>query len=316
MNANEFIQLRQKDWERLQALVERHKGRRPLSAVEVKELGTLYRAVASDLAQARRDYPQQRVTLYLNRLLTQAHSAIYQADVSNWREAARYIAHTIPHTYRQTGVFTLIAFLLFLIPAVIGFRLAYTNPDVAEPLGLVKERETLANNDVWTDIPVDERPYVSAFIMSNNIRVAILAFGGGVAFGVFTVYLLMMNGVTIGAVLGLAAHYGLGDTLLNFIFAHGVIELSVIFMSGGAGLQLGWALITPGLRSRKDALGLAARRAVPLVVIAIPLLIAAGLIEGFVSPSSRPFSLKVAVGLCSGAVMYGYLLLPARATSD
>lgn len=306
LNPNDFIKLREKDWQRLDTLL---KKRIRLSADEVRELGTLYRAVTSDLALARRDYATQRVTLFLNQLLTRAHSFIYKEDVSDLKQFVRIFTHTIPQTYRKTGMFTLVAFLLFVIPAVVAFQLASANPDVAEPLGLAEQRQILAENETWTDIPEDERPFASAFIMSNNIRVSILAFGGGAVFGLFAIYVLAANGLLIGGVLGLAAHYGMGDALLGFVIGHGVIELSVIFMAGGAGLQLGWALLNPGPYSRRDALGVAARRAAVLIVAAIPFLISAGLIEGFISPTDAPFSLKAAVGFISGALMYAYLLL-------
>jgi len=312
MSVNDFIKLREKDWARLGVLIDQHKGRESLNAVEVRELGTLYRAVTSDLAQARRDYSGQKVALFLNQLLTRAHSFIYQQDVSDWRQIPRYFTRTLPQAFRQTWLFTFIAFLLFAVPAVVGYRLAYTNPDVAEPLDLVFVRETLADSETWTDIPVEERPYVSAFIMSNNIRVAILAFGGGITFGLFTLYMLVTNGLMIGAVLGLAAHYNMSSTLVEFIIGHGVVELSVIFIAGGAGLQLGWALLNPGPYTRRDALGLAARRAVYLVMAAIPLLIIAGLIEGFISPSDASFAVSAAVGIGSGIVLYSYLLFLGR----
>jgi uncharacterized membrane protein SpoIIM required for sporulation len=306
LNANDFIKLREKDWQRLDILLKKRHG---LSAEEVRELGTLYRAVTSDLALARRDYATQRVTLYLNQLLTRAHGFIYKEDVGDLKQFARIFTHTIPQTYRKTGVFTLVAFLLFAIPAVVAFHLASVNPNVAEPLGLAEQREILAEHETWTDIPEDERSFTSAFIMSNNIRVSILVFGGGVAFGVFAGYVLVINGLILGGVLGLATHYGMGDALLGFVIGHGVIELSVIFMAGGAGLQLGWALLNPGPYSRRDALTVAARRAGVLIVAAIPLLIIAGMIEGFVSPADTPFVVKAAVGLFSGALMYAYLLL-------
>ncbi len=316
MTINDFIRLRQKDWERLEYLIKRHKSPARLTAAEIRELGVLYRAVTSDLAQARRDYPQQKVIVFLNQLLTQVHSAIYQQDTSNFRDLLRFFSHTIPRTFRAMGLFTLVAFAMFVIPAVIGGVVAYQNPDVATPLGLDHIRETLANHQIWTDIPIEERPYTSAFIMGNNIRVALLTFGGGVLMGVFSFYLLTYNGLHIGAVFGLAAHYGFGQELLDFVFAHGVIELSIIFMSGGAGLRIGWGLVNPGLRSRRDALGIAARQAVPIAVFAIPALIVAGAIEGFVSPTTHPFILKVLVGVGSGALMYGYLLLVGRGQSE
>lgn len=308
MSVNEFIQQREKDWQRLEALIRKSR----LTAREVHELGSLYRAITSDLALARRDYPNQRVTLFLNQLLTRTHSFIYQQDSSDFRSLVRYFTHRIPQVFRQTAVFTLVAFLLFVVPAIIGYRMAYTNPGSTDMLGLAAQRQILADKETWTDIPLQERPFMSAFIMSNNIRIAILAFGGGVSFGLFTIYILTVNGLTIGAVMGLAAHYDMGSDLLGFIIGHGVIELSVIFIAGGAGLQLGWALLNPGRYTRRDALFVAARRAVTLAVAAIPLLIIAGVIEGFISPSDLPFAVRVGVGIMSGVLLYTYLGLAGR----
>lgn len=305
MTVNDFIRLREKDWGRLEALLKNHAGRRPFSAAEVRELGILYRAVISDLALARRDYPSQRVAVYLNQLLTRAHGYIYQDDVSNLGRFVRYFAQTIPLAFRHAARYTLVAFLLFALPALIAFRLAYVDPGIADTLGLQAQREALANQTTWTNIPIEQRPYTSTVIMSNNIRVALLAFGGGMAFGLFAVYILAMNGVLLGALFGLAVHYGMGQVLLDFVIAHGVLELSVIFISGGAGLQIGYALIDPGRYSRRDAVSLAAQQAVPLAVIAIPLLIVAGLIEGFLSPSNSPFVLKTLVGVGIATLVYG-----------
>jgi uncharacterized membrane protein SpoIIM required for sporulation len=195
-----------------------------------------------------------------------------------------------------------------VLPALIAFRLAYANPEIAATLGLDAQREALADHTTWTDIPVQDRPYVSAFIMSNNIRIAILAFGGGMIFGLFAAYLLVLNGILFGAILGLAFHYDMGMELLDFVVAHGFLELSVIFISGGAGLQIGYSLINPGLHSRRDAVNLAALRAVPLIVIAIPSLVIAGLIESFLSPTNTPFLMKTLVGLGAVMLLYGYLL--------
>ena len=315
INPNDFIKLREKDWKRLQELIDKRKGRDSLSAQEVRELGVLYRAVTSDLALARRDYPGQRVTIFLNQLLTRTHTFIYQQDVSDLKPLLRFFTHELPQTFRRTWPFTLIAFVLFILPALVGYRLAYVNPDIAEPLGLADERQILAEHSTWTDIPENKRPYASAFIMSNNIRVALMAFGGGMAFGLFSVYVLAMNGLIVGAVVGLAAHYGMGQPLLGFMFGHGVIELSVIFIASGAGLQIGWALLNPGRYTRRNALGIAARRAVTLALAAIPLLIIAGTIEGLFSPSNAPFATHVAVGVITGIVMYAYLGLAGHSTT-
>jgi uncharacterized membrane protein SpoIIM required for sporulation len=313
MNASEFVKGREADWQRLEALINR---RQALGPAEVRELGRLYRAVISDLALARRDFPGQRVTLFLNQLLTRAHGTIYRRDTSDLGQLAHYFTRQIPQTFRQTARFTLAATLLLFLPAVIGYYAAFARPQSADMFGLAEQRAILSEQQTWTDVPVEERPYASTFIMSNNIRVAILAFGGGITFGAFTVYVLVTNGLILGAVMGLAAHYGMGEALWTFVIGHGVIELSIIIISGGAGLQLAWVLLNPGPYTRRDALTLAARRAVALAILAVPALVCAGLIEGFISPAPGPLLLHAAVGLGSGALLFAYLCFAGHSRAE
>lgn len=171
----------------------------------------------------------------------------------------------------------------------------------------------IEEQELWTDIPIHERPFASSFIMRNNIQVAFLAFGSGVLAGLPTLWIMILNGLMIGGITGLTAHHGVGFELWTFVIGHGVVELSVIFIAGGSGLMLGWAIIRPGLLSRRDALTIAARRAVRLVVGCVPLLIMAGLIEGFVSPAENvPWPVKWGVGLGTGVLLYSYLFLAGR----
>ena len=140
-----------------------------------------------------------------------------------------------------------------------------------------------------------------------------MAFAGGVSGGLLTVYALVMNGLILGGLLGLTSHYGIGMDLATFVIGHGVIELSVIFIAGGSGLMLGWALLRPGLMRRRDALAQAARKAVQLLGGAIPLLVIAGSIEGFISPSETiPMEVKWSVGIVSGILLYSYLFFAGR----
>jgi len=171
----------------------------------------------------------------------------------------------------------------------------------------------IEDGEMWTNIPINERPYASGFIMRNNIQVTFLAFGSGMLAGLATVWVLVFNGLLLGGLSGLTAHYGLAGELWTFVIAHGVVELSVIIMAGGAGLRLGWAIIHPGDYRRREALALAANRAVRLIIGCVPLLVFAGLIEGFISPAENlPWPLHWAVGLGTGALLYAYLLLAGR----
>jgi uncharacterized membrane protein SpoIIM required for sporulation len=77
--------------------------------------------------------------------------------------------------------------------------------------------------------------------------------------------------------------------------------------------MLGWAILQPGLLKRGDALMLAGRKAVKLIIACVPILIVAGLIEGFISPNENiPWPVKWSVGIVTGILLYSYLLLAGR----
>ena len=318
MRPDEFIARRRAGWERLDALLARAgAGLGGLSAEELRELGRLYRQAASDLAVARRDLPGHPVVAFLNGLVARGHAAVYRESGAGGAARVRaFFAADFPRAFRATWPATLAAFLMFLIPALAGFVATYQDPTLAAALLPGTERiveEVQAGNEWWLRINEEGRAQASAEIMTNNIGVAFRAFAGGVVFGVYTLYILALNGLLLGIVAGAAQRFDFAGNLWGFVAAHGVVELSVIFIAGGAGLQLGWALLRPGLLTRRAALVVAARRALLLVLGCVPLLVIAGLIEAFISPAPLPLAVKFAVALASGVALYLYLLGVGRA---
>lgn len=312
MLAEDFIANKKQAWERLTALISksRTRGLTGLTAEELSELGNLYRSTTSDLAIARRDYPTHRVTEYLNGLVAQAHGTVYQSRAHRRASLLTFFTHTFPRTFRETWAYTLAAFLMFLLPAIFGYIVSYRDPDAgASILGLEGViRNIRDQHEWWQSINEDGRSASASFIMTNNIGVAFRAFAGGVTLGIYTLYVLVNNGLLMGVVAGAAQRFDFADNLWGFVAAHGVVELSVIFIAGGAGLQLGWAILRPGLLTRRAALVVAARRALLLILGCVPLLVIAGLIEGFISPSPLPLAIKLAVAAGSGIALYTYLL--------
>ena len=317
MRVDEFYQSRRGDWETLSRLLDQsQKDMRGLSEAQVRDLARLYRATTSDLALAKRDFPRNEVTAYLNQLVARAHAMVYRSEPLALRRLWHFATTDFPRLFRETWIFTFIAALFFVLPAIGSGIVTYIKPESAALLlppeahrliGIVEDKE------LWIDIPVEERPYASVFIMRNNIQVSFLAFASGLTAGLLTLWVLFFNGLLIGTLTGLTAFHGIGFELWTFVIGHGIIELTIIFISGGSGLMLGWAILRPGLMRRRDALAQAARKAVYLLLGAVPWLVVAGTIEGFISPNENiPIPVKWMVGIVSGILLYSYLLLAGR----
>ena len=317
MRAEEFYQSRKSDWEALSNLLDKAQvNMRGLTETQVRDMARLYRAVTSDLALARRDFPRNEVTVYLNQLVGRAHAVVYRDEPLAPNRLKHFVTRGFPRLFRETWVFTFIAAMLFILPAIASGISTYINPKLAAsflPPGSQRLISIVEDKELWIDIPVEERPYASSFIMTNNIRVSFLAFASGLTAGVMTLWVMFFNGLMIGTLTGLTSFHGIGFELWTFVIGHGVIELTVIFMAGGSGLMLGWAILRPGLMRRRDALTQAARKAVYLLLGAVPWLVIAGIIEGFISPNNdiAP-SIHWVVGIVSGMIFYSYLLLAGR----
>ena len=122
-------------------------------------------------------------------------------------------------------------------------------------------------------------------------------------------WMMAMNGLLIGAIGAATWKAGMALQLWSFVAPHGVLELPAIFIAGGAGLEIARGLLFPGFLPRKTALSRAGGRAAPLLLGTIPLLLVAGLIEGFFSPGDAPVVMKFALAAVLFFALLGYLFL-------
>ena len=314
MTRDEFLNKKQPIWSELEESLKRTRRYRAnkMSPTQLDRLGYLYRRVTSDLAVARRDFPNDRCVPYLNALASRAHAGIYQSSPLKRNTIRHFFLAGFPALFRSNLRVITAAFLMFVIGFIIAYWIALENQALAEKLVPHHLVETIHDKEMWTDVPALRRNLFASFVMTNNIKVAFAAFALGVTFMIGTMYILAFNGVLIGAVAGLCHVHGLALPLWSFVSPHGYIELTTIFVAGGAGLKMGYALIAPGLLTRKQALTDAAKVAVQLIGGCVVLLVIAGTIEGFVSPSSLPPIVKIGFGAATGVLLFCYLLLMGR----
>lgn len=311
MTRDEFLNKKQPVWTELEEALKRTRRYRAnkMSPSQLDRLGYLYRRVSSDLAVARRDFPDDRCVPYLNALASRAHAGIYQSSPLKRNTIRHFFLARFPALFRSNLRFVAAAFLMFVIGFTAAYWIALENQGLAEKLAPQHLVETIHDKEMWTDVPALQRNLFASFVMTNNIQVAFAAFALGITFMIGTMYILAFNGVLIGVIAGLCHVHGLALPLWSFVSPHGYIELTTIFIAGGAGLKMGYALIAPGLLTRKQALTDAAKIAVQLIGGCVVLLVIAGTIEGFVSPSSLPPIVKIGFGFTTGVLLFCYLLL-------
>jgi len=303
-----FIESRQSRWQELEQLL----ARSDFDAQHIQAFGRVYRDVLSDLAIARRDFPDDQLTLRLNELAARTHLRLYHAPAPSWQRLGQFFWTDFARRFRAARAYLGVAAVLLFGPAVLAYVAALVDPTLRDALVPEQLRSVMASGRTWTDIEPGLRPGMATLIFTNNIQVAFLSFAGGVLFGVGTVYVLVSNGLALGGVLGAAQYYSVAPLVWSFISPHAYLELTCIVVAGAAGLMLGDSLLRPGLLLRREALARASRRAVELVLGAAPVLVIAGLIEGFVSPSEAPTTLKLAIGPAAGLVLYTLLLSVGR----
>ena len=151
--------------------------------------------------------------------------------------------------------------------------------------------------------------------MTNNLTVSFVTFAGGIAFGLGTFFYLFINGMMLGVIAAACHQYGMSVALWSFVAGHGSLELPAILIAGGAGFRLGHSMLFPGELLWRDSVARGGIEATRLVSGIIPMLVIAGCLEGFFSPSQAPVWLKFTVGGLLFSLLLVWLLKPVKGQS-
>ena len=313
MRERRFIATRRARWDRLAALVDRAAahGVRALPPSEIDELALTYRAATSDLAIARARGEDPVILDHLNRLTGRAHAVVYVATAhSGWNRVRAFLTRDFPREVRRSWAPIAFCTAITVVSALVAYASVWNDPANAHALlpGMPLPPVTKALHDSNFGFDRAYSPEVASEIVTNNVRVAAIAFAGGITAGLLTGWIILTNGLMVGVLGALYQKAGFGPDFWATIAPHGVIELSAIQIAGGAGLLLAAGYLRPGRARRADAMVRAARRAATLVIGVTLLLCVAGTIEGFISPQRLSIPVRGTFGAITAIALLTYLL--------
>ncbi|KAA6458813.1 stage II sporulation protein M [Acidobacteria bacterium AB60] len=318
MLSNLWLAKRRPHWERLEMLLGQAdaSGLKQLSRAELQEMALLYRQVASDLSVLRQDATARTYAAHVNQLLARAHHVIYSRRKASWGGLFRFLRDEYPVVFRRNLGYVGASVAISVACGVLGVVATNARPEFMRHFLGPAMIETMERHEMWTHSVVSMAPTATSFIMTNNLSVSFMTFAGGITFGFLTLYSLFNNGMMLGVVGAACHHYGMSLALWSFVAAHGSLELPAILIAGGAGLRLGQAMLFPGGYRWKDSIAAGGIEATRLVSGIIPLLVIAGCLEGFFSPSAAPVWLKFTVGAVLFTLLNVWLFRPGKARAE
>ncbi|HEX6908808.1 MAG TPA: stage II sporulation protein M, partial [Longimicrobium sp.] len=319
--ATVLVRRQRAQWDEYQTLLDEARGRglQHLGEAKVSRFAALYREMAADLARARTYGGSPELLYTMERMVGTGHNLLYRPPSRSWQRFMGFVRGGFAALVRRLWRPVAIASVLFYLPAVLSFAALRGRPELARevlPPVLLDRAEDAAEKEARGEGYVEETEVLMApmatSLVANNVQVAFVAFAGGALAGLGTVFILVFNGVMLGSVAGAFANEGQSLHLWTFVLPHGVIELTAICIAGAAGLWLGAGILVPGRRTRREVLVTRGREAVALILGVSIMLLVAGFIEGFISPSQLPREVKLACAALFALAMVSYFAFAGR----
>lgn len=275
--------------------------RRPaeLTYEGLEGLAVRYRQLLHDHALAAARYPGTSIARRLKRLVLAGTHYLQRDQGERPPGPIRFFAEIFPAAVHRLTPWIGVTAALFLAATLFGLSLATVEPAVGSTFLTPAMVEGLKRGELWTESIFSVTPgsYVSSRIATNNLSVAITAWAGGAMAGLGALYVVLMNGLMLGVIFATTAHYSMSGALLEFISAHGPLELTLILVSAGAGLALGTSFLIASDRPRAEVIRDASRDALVVLAGCLPFILLLGFVEGYVSPAEVAPAFKAALGV-------------------
>ncbi len=226
MNFETWLGQRRLVWKRLEEIVDElvRRGPRRTGGQNIAELTEVYQSACADLARLRAIGAEPALVDPLNRLIIRAHGQIYRGSAASPWGLGRFFLRDYPRLFRRTWKFTFASLLVSLAAAFAGYWTVQDNPQIVADIMGGNDREFFGNKtiaDIRERFGHESNPLMSSVIISNNVRVALLAFALGITFGVGTVGALVLNGAMVGGITGAFAKSGLAWKMWMVLLPHG-----------------------------------------------------------------------------------------------
>ncbi|WP_030422590.1 stage II sporulation protein M [Streptomyces sp. SCSIO 75703] len=306
MDLDVFVSAHRAEWDRLDDLLRR---RRRLTGAEADELVSLYQRTATHLSVVQSSAPDPQLTGRLSQLVARARSAVTGTRRASWRDVTHFLAHGFPAAvYRARHWWVPTALLSTAVAALLGWWIG-THPEVQSAIAAPSELRELTRPGGQYETYYSSHPAASfaAQVWTNNAWAAALCLILGVFLGLPVLWILFQNMLNLGIGFGLMSSAGRLDTFLGLVLPHGLLELTAVFVAAGTGMRLGWTVIDPGPRTRRDALAEEGRAAIGMAIGLALVLFVSGAIEGFVTPSGLPTWARITIGVVAELAFLAYV---------
>lgn len=329
MRQEQFVARYQKEWVAfeywldLRGTTSRGETRNTGDLLADEDIPARYRRICEQLALARkRGYSPQLVTR-LQQLMQRGHNLLYRTPPPRWRRAARFVLADFPCIVRSEAACMWLSAALFYLPLIAIFVALQWRPELIHGLMAPEQIASVesmydpaaSHQRIGRDAQTDWQMF-GVYIL-NNTSIGLRTFASGLLACVGAIYVLMFNGVSIGAVFGHLQQIGYGETLWRFVVGHAPFELTAIVITGGAGLRLGFNLIAPGQRRRIDALVEAGSKGARICLGAALMFFIAAFIEAFWSSiATIPALTKYIVSAVLWVLVLGWLWRGGRGMAD